>query len=78
MPPPTITMLSLLLAVVEEAEAEAEADIMRSDLVAKACAGQKACCRKASTGSNKGSRRGRRCRFVEGEDHMRCVFVCLV
>ena len=70
-------MLSLFAVVDEEAEAEAdEDDIMRRGLVAKACAGREVCSRKASTGSKKGSRRGRRCRLVEGEDHMRCVFVC--
>lgn len=69
-------MLSLL-AVEAEAEAAADDDIIRRDLVPKACAGREAS-RKASSGSNEGRRRGRRCRLEEGEDHMRCVFVCLV
>ena len=70
-------MLSLL-AVEAEAEAAAEEDdIIRKDVVAKACAGRMVC-RKASSGSTKGSRRGRRCRLEEGEDHMRCVFCVLV
>jgi len=69
--------MSSLLAVEAEAEAEADDDIMRRDVVAKACAGRMVC-RKASSGSTKGSRRGRRrCRLEEGEDHIRCVFVCL-